>query len=165
LNLTDFYVQIESLSDFCDYQKQPSLQHRCFEFNLNTGDTSDNIEIHIHGTYSVKAYEMGCMVADFLFVDSCLLRLFIPNAITPSDKNDVNDCFEIVYPPYFPATDFEIIIFDRWGNKAFKSNDLYFKWCGTTSNDNTSHNNIFTYIINFYAYGVKHTFKGTITVL
>ncbi|NLE62751.1 MAG: hypothetical protein GX612_02800, partial [Bacteroidales bacterium] len=166
VDLTDFYVQIESLSDFCDYHKTTLIANTdASSLIWNTGDTSDNIEIHIHGTYSVKAYEMGCMVADFFIVDSCLLRLFIPNAITPSDKNDVNDCFEIVYPPYFPATDFEIIIFDRWGNKAFKSNDLYFKWCGTTSNDNTSHNNIFTYIINFYAYGVKHTFKGTITVL
>ena len=89
----------------------------------------------------------------------------IPNAITPSDKNELNDCFFIVYPPSFPATDFEINIYDRWGNRVFESKDLYFKWCGTTSNDKISHDNIFTYSIVFNAYGVKHIYKGTITVL
>jgi gliding motility-associated-like protein len=54
---------------------------------------------------------------------------YMPNAFTPN-HDGLNDYIEI-----FGSRDgmkqLNIMIFDRWGEKVFESDDLYFKWDGT----------------------------------
>ncbi|MGV3599035.1 MAG: PKD domain-containing protein, partial [Bacteroidota bacterium] len=53
--------------------------------------------------------------------------LYVPNAITPNGDNN-NDYFEV--STYF-VTEMKVIIFNRWGEIIFRSDDVYFKWDGT----------------------------------
>ncbi|MFL5764881.1 MAG: PKD domain-containing protein [Bacteroidia bacterium] len=52
--------------------------------------------------------------------------VFIPNAFTPND-NGLNDEFA---PKLFGVIEFEMRIFDRWGNEIFKTTDLNEGWNG-----------------------------------
>lgn len=61
--------------------------------------------------------------------------LYVPNAFTPGNQDGLNDLFQV----YLPAnsvdmTTFNIIIYDRWGEIVFKSNDINKSWNGTKNN-------------------------------
>jgi gliding motility-associated-like protein len=57
---------------------------------------------------------------------------FVPNAFTPNGDGK-NDRFFIESTGIDPST-FEILIFNRWGNLIFESNDMKFEWDGVTHN-------------------------------
>ncbi|NLE62483.1 MAG: hypothetical protein GX612_01410, partial [Bacteroidales bacterium] len=166
VDLTDFYVRIESLSDFCD-KRQTVLKANTIASDViwSTGEISKEIEITEAGTYYITASEMGCVAKDFFVIDPCQFRIFIPNTITPGDNNSQNDCFYLKIPETIEITSFEITIFDRFGNKVFNSKDLKFEWCGTTSNGGIAHDNVFSYIISIEENGKKYNYRGTILVL
>jgi gliding motility-associated-like protein len=52
--------------------------------------------------------------------------VFIPNAFTPND-NGLNDSF---MPRLYGVLEFQMLIFDRWGNEIFKTSDLNEGWNG-----------------------------------
>ncbi len=168
VDLTDMYVRIESLYDFCDNMRTILIANTNVDVDellWNTGEKSESIDVTKSGTYSVTATKMTCQVYDFYVIDSCDFRLFIPNTITPSDNNGLNDCFEIHFPSTYEIANLTIEIYDRWGNKVFHSNSPDFKWYGTTKNGKVAHDNTFVYTLVLEINGVKHTFKGTILVM
>jgi len=57
-------------------------------------------------------------------VDS--LTFFIPTAFTP-DGNGISDIF---FVRIAEVMDFELIIFDRWGEQLFISRDVFVGWDG-----------------------------------
>jgi gliding motility-associated-like protein len=57
-------------------------------------------------------------------------NIYIPNAFTPN-KNGINDVF---FPVGYGITDIELMIFDRWGELIFKSDDKTKGWDGTYKN-------------------------------
>ncbi|MBU1820242.1 MAG: gliding motility-associated C-terminal domain-containing protein, partial [Bacteroidetes bacterium] len=93
-----------------------------------TGDTTSRITVSRLGTYRVIATNReGCTLADTTeVVDRCEPRLYVPDAFTPNGdgRNDELD----VYGLYF--VDFEIKIYNRWGEVIFASNDVNEKWDG-----------------------------------
>ncbi|MBC7694550.1 MAG: gliding motility-associated C-terminal domain-containing protein [Burkholderiales bacterium] len=80
-------------------------------------------------TYTVTASSGGCTGVDTvtIFVDIKCGELFIPSAFSPNDdgQNDMlfvmGNCIK----------NMEFVIFDRWGEKVFVSNDPAFGWDGT----------------------------------
>lgn len=82
------------------------------------------------GTYHVMQIvvnQWGCR--DTIWGDviiSPFSTIYIPNTFTPNG-NGTNDIF-YVYGEYLE--EFEMLIFDRWGNQIFKSNDIYKGWDG-----------------------------------
>lgn len=81
--------------------------------------------------------------------------LYIPNAFTPNNDG-VNDYFEVKYINFF---DFEILIFNRWGELVFQSKELDFKWNGEINGEEAPGGS-YAYII-----GGKFKKKGTLTLL
>ena len=65
------------------------------------------------------------LITDEIPVDS----IFIPNAFTPNDDG-LNDIFKAIATSDY-LTEFNMLIFDRWGGKIFETNDLYYGWDGT----------------------------------
>jgi gliding motility-associated-like protein len=61
--------------------------------------------------------------------DDCPCEMFIPNAFT-ANVDGLNDLFNIV--PSCPVADFELRIYDRWGNKVYESFNYKEKWNGAT---------------------------------
>jgi gliding motility-associated-like protein len=52
---------------------------------------------------------------------------YIPNSFTP-DGSGVNDLFKPTFIPGFIPSDYSFVIFDRWGNQLFETNDVYSNW-------------------------------------
>ena len=97
--------------------------------------------------------------------DSGNLVIYLPNAITPSRSDGHNDYFYLpeYYHPFI--NDFEINIFNRWGNLIFYSTDENFKWYGEYEGK-TFYDVVYSYLIRYRDYiGKTHLLKGTITVL
>ena len=56
-------------------------------------------------------------------------RFWIPNAFTPGNKDNLNDVFK---PIVIGVENYTFMIFDRWGERIFYSDDIYegWKWKG-----------------------------------
>jgi gliding motility-associated-like protein len=56
--------------------------------------------------------------------------LFVPNTFTP-DGDEHNNVFKPVKPEGIVLTDYNLTIFDRWGEVIFESNNFDIGWDGT----------------------------------
>ena len=91
--------------------------------------------------------------------------LYLPNAITPSKSDGLNDGFSLPEKIQNQIADFEIMIFNRWGEMVFYSTDKGFRWNGEYKGK-TFYDNVYQYVIHYSnSYGKQFTTKGTITVL
>lgn len=77
--------------------------------------------------------------------EECPCTLFIPTALT-ANVDGVNDLFDII--PNCPLVDFELRIYDRWGNKVFETYDYKQKW-NAGSNFYYVSNGIYNYTIKY----------------
>lgn len=55
-------------------------------------------------------------------------RFWIPNCFTPRNKDSLNDIFK---PSVIGVEEYEFLIYDRWGERIFKTNDISVGWDGT----------------------------------
>ena len=90
--------------------------------------TTDSIHsVTDPGIYWVQVTVNGCSVRDTALMHSCPSRLFFPNAFTPNGDG-INDFYR---PKGLSIARYNIIIFDRWGQQLYESNDLEEGWDGT----------------------------------
>ncbi|MBW7866919.1 MAG: gliding motility-associated C-terminal domain-containing protein [Brumimicrobium sp.] len=57
------------------------------------------------------------------------LILYIPNTFTP-DGNVYNEVFHPIFTSGFEASDYNLLIFNRWGELVFETNDVHEGWDG-----------------------------------
>lgn len=81
------------------------------------------------GIYYVKVFnEFNCYYSDTIIInEKCPSVLFIPQAFSPNNDGH-NDYFEIITAN---VKDFDLRIFNRWGEEVFYSNDVYKSWDGS----------------------------------
>ena len=81
------------------------------------------------GTYIVEVVnKFGCSVIDSVeVIEDCSPRITAPNAFRPGGVNA--DFF--VYHKYVSTDNFDVKIYNRWGEIVFQSNDRDFRWDGT----------------------------------
>ena len=111
----------------------------------------------VYGCDSVIYVSIAVAVTDIV--------LYLPNAITPSKSDGVNDVLSLPERIQNQIADFEIMIFNRWGEMVFYSTDKGFRWSGEYDGK-IFYNNVYQYLIHYSnPYGKRFTKKGTITVL
>lgn len=81
--------------------------------------------------YALVANAYGCKRIDSVEV-RVTPSLYIPNSFTPNGDL-VNDIFRPVFSGY---TEIELLIFDRWGELIFRTDELNGGWDGTRKNVN-----------------------------
>lgn len=82
--------------------------------------------------YRVVAVERSAEATESVSNSAAILittRVFIPSAFTP-DHDGINDEFGAVG---MNLENYNLQIYDRWGEKVFESNQPDFKWDGTVS--------------------------------
>jgi len=88
-------------------------------------------------------------------------NLYVPNAFTPN-QDDLNETFQ---PKGRNIIEFNIIIFDRWGNEIFESNDLNKGWDATV-NGNVAPQGIYVWkIICKDVLKKQHQYTGHVTLV
>lgn len=117
----------------------------------------------ISGCYKVRATNsFNCIADDEVCVEvTTNYNIYIPNIFTPNDDG-LNDVF-IVYGT--GLSKFEMLIFDRWGEKLFSSNDQLKGWDGVFKGK-ISKNDVYPYLIKYTSLdGKTHTKSGHVTLL
>jgi len=100
---------------------------------------SDTLRVSVQGMITAELTNVfGCVTtAEINIIEDCEARVNAPNAFTPNGDSN-NDTWTIF--PFLVASDeFEIFIYNRWGELVFQSNDLNFMvnegWNGGYDND------------------------------
>lgn len=169
LNVIHTDVEIISLTeDFCENNSATlEVVTAMTDYVWSTGENSSSIEVTTPGVYTVTASEEHCTAISQFVVETCDFQLLLPNAITPSNHDGLNDEFFIAerYLPQIGDEHFEIVILNRWGEVVFASKDKHFRWNGEFRG--VLYNNvIYNYVIHYAnATGKELMLKGSITVL
>lgn len=93
--------------------------------------------------------------------------IYVPNAFTPNNDG-INDIFQ---PKGFGIVDYELQIFDRWGEKIFGTKTFEEGWNGTRQSKNDVKYGIlmdgtYTWLINVKdVFGKAHELKGHVTLI
>ena len=169
VNITHAHPVITPLSgDFCYGASEIlSVDDIYTDYLWSTGETTPSITVTSPGDYSVRVIMNNCSGTDHYRISPCVFSIYLPNAITPSLPDGNNDyfCLDERAQNLIDGENFNIRIFNRWGDLVFYSNDKAFKWDGSY-NGNIFYNNIYVYKITcFDKNSERHTLKGTITVL
>lgn len=95
---------------------------------LPNGETSQTITVASEGTYSVNRIDNnGCTSFDEVaVVAQCATTIVFPTAFSPNNDG-INDVFK---PIARFVENFKLVIFDRWGQKVFTTNDINEGWDG-----------------------------------
>lgn len=114
---------VSYLWDFGDESPTSTEVSPTHEFPTNYG-----------GDYLVTliAYsEDGCAdtISQLVVVNEVILY-YVPNAFTP-DNDDFNEVFKPVFSQGYDPYNYNMLIFNRWGEVLFESNDAEFGWDGT----------------------------------
>ncbi len=130
----------------------------------STGANTQHITVSNEGTYSVTASLNGCTNSGEITIhDVCPFNIYLPNSITPTDNNGINDVFKL--PTTKDIAEFEVHIFDRWGRVVFHSLDPNFEWDGNVNGKILS-GRVYNYRIDLKTTGhEKMVLSGSITVL
>ncbi|MGL4598003.1 MAG: gliding motility-associated C-terminal domain-containing protein, partial [Bacteroidia bacterium] len=112
----------------------------------NTGATTQSIIVNAAGEYYVLVNNGFCEIRDTIQVTGSPGEgaLFVPNTFTPN-SNDLNERF---YAKGEGVVDFQMRIFDRWGNLIFETNNINDGWDGKVK-DQVSQIDTYVYVINY----------------
>ena len=167
LTIVDTALRIVSLTpDFCENMTAELMVETPMpDYVWSTGEMTPTIWVTMPGYYTVTATQGSCSVTARYMVQACHYELYLPNAISPTNVDGLNDFFSI---PEFNAADmalFEISIFNRWGEMVFYSTDKYFKWDGEYRGT-IQLQTVYTYVIKYTdTSGRPHRVTGSLTVL
>ena len=90
--------------------------------------------------------------------------IYFPNAFTPNadGKNDLFGPLGNVSE----ASNYRLVIYDRWGELVFNSTSPFEKWNGKFSGITTGGTNSFTWFVTYTFKGrYKRTQRGSVTVI
>lgn len=141
-------------------------------WNFGDLDTSSSFNPHSHtyadtGIYTITlitstlygcvdtAYETIVIEPDFVF--------YIPNGFTPNDDG-LNDKFS---GKGINIKNYEMMIFDRWGNLIFYTDDITKGWDGRANHGSEiAQQDVYVYSIKLTDFKrVKHSYKGIVSLV
>lgn len=101
----------------------------------NTADTTQTILVDVEGDYSVTvSNEFGCTgessvtVSEIIIIPPVIAPYAVPSAFSPNNDG-VNDEFRVIGGENIESV--SLIVYNRWGERVFESNDLSIGWNGT----------------------------------
>lgn len=164
LEIQDPEVQIvPSEEDFCEFGEVVLTAESDYEeYIWNTGETTPFITATQPGLYTVTVTQGECQASDHYTVPICEFHIYMPNTITPSRSDGLNDYLFLPEYVHHFLSDFEIGIYDRWGELIYWTNDMNFKWYGEKAHVSE----VYNWIIRVRNLdGKAFVYRGSVTVL
>jgi gliding motility-associated-like protein len=127
------------------------------------GESTKTISVRSIGAYSVSFTNPdGCEEIDTVRVTRfCDPLLFIPNAFTPN-KKEGNEFFAAKGAG---IAEFEMVIFNRWGERVFYSTNMSTGWDGNIRG-NPAPEGVYFYRVNYKGtYSIPQSKSGTVTLM
>ena len=117
--------------DFCDeYEANLMAITNCDSVLWNTGESSTEILVTEPGLYTAVGFLENCEAVSTIRIGNCESYIYVPNVITPSALDGINDYLSLPCLHDASVISFEIIIHNRFGELVFHSTDKYFEWDG-----------------------------------
>lgn len=120
-----------------------------FPYTFPDGSTGYSYLVNESGILTVT-YTDGCYDYEdsaYILVEPCLCPLIVPNVFTPNEDG-MNDIFRPAVD--CPVESYQMIIFNRWGQDVFTSNDVSIGWNGHSPNtDYYASTGVYFYIIRY----------------
>jgi gliding motility-associated-like protein len=95
-------------------------------------------------------------------VDTRCPEIFVPNVFSPNGDGN-ND--ELVIYGTKCVKEFKLVIFDRWGEKVFETDDINAKWNGSYNGKDMNGATFVYYIKGLYKDDRPIDLKGNITIV
>jgi gliding motility-associated-like protein len=142
-----------------------------WDFGDSTSSTLQN-PVHTYGDmgfYPVVLFVStanGCTDSvTYNVIVNDFITMFIPNAFTPN-SDGINDVFN-VYSNGISTDSFEMLIFDRWGNKILTTKNLHEGWNGRVHNHGELVQiDVYVYKVNYKDMNnKKHKVVGRVSVV
>jgi gliding motility-associated-like protein len=139
-------VQFQNLSENASnynwtFTGYASSQEENPEVSFNHTDAGGTIDVCLTATNLLGCSDQVCLPVvmgdEFVF--------YVPNAFTPDDDMH-NQAFAPVFPKNFDLTDYELLIFNRWGEILFESHDPAVGWSGMYA-DKLAEDGVYTWKI------------------
>ena len=135
----------------------------------NTGATNPILTVTEEGTYHVTV-KNGCEEAedaiDVSFDEVRCCNLTAPNIFTPNGDS-LNELFEITSESTLQQ--FNLTIYNRWGNIVFESEELKDFWDGTSAGERKAAAGVYYWIATISCthkdFIFNNTYRGTITLV
>jgi len=154
-------IELSTLDTEVQFFNQSILAN---SYNWSFGDESSSSTVtnpsHFYpsdseGSYDVQliAYSLnGCTDTAFLTINVIdELVYFIPNTFTP-DGDEFNQNFRPIFVSGYDPYDFNMTIFNRWGEQVFETNDVLVGWDGAyLSHGGLVQEGVYTWRIEFKA--------------
>jgi len=119
-------------------------------YQWNDGSISPFLTGTLPGLYFVDITYQSCVKRFYSNIVGCE-EYIIPNVFTPNNDN-YNDLFKIVYNG---DQEYRLLIYNRWGQLMFESNEKEYLWNGKNAPDGTY----------FYIFSLgKQEMKGTLSL-
>ena len=113
--------------------------------------------------YITVTDQNGCTETGRVFVEVFHDGPFIPNAFTPGNRDELNSRWGV---SDYGVRDFELMVFDRWGNRLFRSDNIYEGWDGMAANGILCEGGMYVYKTRItYIDGTEKTMLGHVTLL
>lgn len=93
-----------------------------------------------------------------------IATLYAPTAFTP-DGDGINDTWRLIGSS-IDLDNVKLLIYNRWGEIIFETDNFYSEWDGTVKNNKTATNGIYTWLITYKdIYGIEFQQSGTVTLI
>lgn len=134
----------------------PEYQH-----DWSTGEQTQAIVLgQVPQTVIVYVSNNGCIGKDTIFVENAC-PFFIPTAFTPN-SDGINDVYKIITDG---TNDYELTIFNRWGQMVYQSSDPDESWDGTFEGL-PEEMGTYIYLVEIqFSNGVSRSMRGNITLI
>jgi gliding motility-associated-like protein len=127
--------------------------------------TNPTFNVSQQGLYWVKTTIDSCSSIDSIniIIEDCEIILEIPNFFSPNN-DDVNDVF---HPSKIKGIlSMHTMIYNRWGNLVFTTDELSIKWDGKTNKGDQVADGVYYWIVNYSdRNGITASKNGSVTVL
>jgi gliding motility-associated-like protein len=117
-------------------------------YSWSNGSISDTADIEKPGIYIVTVSNAdGCFDNDTIEVEQskCECNIYLPKAFTPN-HDAINEKFGAAF--YCDLMDFQLLIFNRWGQKVFATRNPEETWNGTL-NDTDVPSGVYIYNLQY----------------
>ncbi len=133
------------ICDGCEILLDAGAGYSSYEWqDQNSGSTYLASEA---GVYSVNVTDAnGCTATDeIVLIYECMATLFAPNVFTPNSDGK-NEVFYVVSQN---VSEYSLLIFNRWGQLLFESNDVAVGWDGTVEGGTPVPDGVYVYVVKY----------------
>jgi gliding motility-associated-like protein len=163
-------VSISDIDTLCsDQEVKLNAGSGFVTYEWQDGSTEPQLVATSEGIYWVTVSDdNGCKASDSVLLRPCELLLWVPNAFTPYNPDGHNDKFLPEYRRDVNFT-FQMLIFNKWGEQIFSTNDINEGWDGTYKGVLCTQD-LYTWIITFstpanYKFLQKSPLTGNVMLL